>query len=154
VSSAAAVGPMSADIMSRRVKCVTLRLHHSLKKWVEISRRSSISKARRLAENQHIEAFGAGRLVIRAWYVYCNPRVIIDKARLSQMTLERFSDLPISIRRETVTGLRCPTVHRREPNGLECSFFDRTNEKIYIYSSSLRLNEMKALFVVTASFDI
>ena len=47
-------------------------------------------------------------------------------------------------------------VVRRPPeraNGPRCSFFDRTNEKMK-KSSSLKLSEMKALFVVTASFDI
>jgi hypothetical protein len=39
-------------------------------------------------------------------------------------------------------------------NGPRCSFFDRTNEKKKKNSSSLKLSEMKALFVVTASFDI
>jgi hypothetical protein len=90
---------------SCRVKCgpctactIVTAPVHSLKKWVEISRPSSISKARRLGEKQHIEAFGAGHLVICAWYFYCDPRVIIDKARLpvSQMTLERFLIYPIS----------------------------------------------------------
>jgi hypothetical protein len=153
-SSAATVGPVSADIMSHRVKrlcdCTIHSRNGSKSRAVH---RSQFSKARRLAEKQHIEAFGAGRLVIRAWYFYCNPRVIIDKARLAQMTLERFLifQYRFAERRSPVYVVPPSTGESRMDSNALSSIEQMKKKKS---SSSLKLNEMKALFIVTASFDI
>jgi hypothetical protein len=56
------------------------------KKCVEIPRPLPYSKVRRLAEKQQIEDLEQSTLEFRAWYFYRNPRVIIDKFRLPQMT--------------------------------------------------------------------
>ena len=104
-------------------------------------------------KKQHIEAFGAGRLVIRAWYFYCNPRVIIDKARLSQMTLERFLIFQYRFtERRSPVYVVPPSTRESRIDSNALSSIEQMKRKNS--SSSLKLNEMKALFVVTASFDI